>query len=339
MAYRAPSPPPNPGRSQTAPRVHSPHPETLYRPQTPTAPLAIRAHTPPAPQRHRRSQSQPLDAGSRAGTSRSATSGTRSPPPHARRPENGHGHGTAPATPVPPPASPSPTNTARSHPQRVRAEAARRGRARARKERAGPKVPFEEHAMPTGDQLVRAAGAVVVAQNGIRRQFGELFRERKTIVIFIRHFWCVCPLCQDYMSALSRTVDPEALRRADVDLVIIGNGSPAMIKSYRQIFRTPFALYTDPTLRLHAELGMTLRTTDAGPESEKGDYVRHGLVGGIAMVVRNALKVGMPVWEKGGDVAQLGGEFILGPGLSCMYAHRMSNTRAHAPISHVLAAA
>lgn len=59
---------------------------------------------------------------------------------------------------------------------------------------------------------------------------------------------------------------------------------------------------------------MTRRTTDPGPEHEKGDYVRHGLIGGIAMVVRNALKVGVPVWERGGEIAQLGGEFVLGPG-------------------------
>ena len=76
----------------------------------------------------------------------------------------------------------------------------------------------------------------------------------------------------------------------------------------------PFALYTDPGLRVYRALGMTLRTTDGGPEHARGAYVRHGLLGGIAMVVRNALRVGMPVWEKGGNTAQLGGEFVLGPG-------------------------
>jgi hypothetical protein len=59
---------------------------------------------------------------------------------------------------------------------------------------------------------------------------------------------------------------------------------------------------------------MTLRTNDHGPEFDRGPYIRHGLMGGIAMVVLNALRVGMPVFEKGGDPAQLGGEFVLGPG-------------------------
>ena len=45
-----------------------------------------------------------------------------------------------------------------------------------------------------------------------------------------------------------------------------------------------------------------------------GSYVRHGAVSGLAMVVAHALRVGMPVWERGGDASQLGGEFVLGPG-------------------------
>lgn len=50
---------------------------------------------------------------------------------------------------------------------------------------------FDEHAGLTKDQLQRAAALTVVAQSGLRVPFGDLFRERKTIVIFIRHFWCV----------------------------------------------------------------------------------------------------------------------------------------------------
>lgn len=139
-------------------------------------------------------------------------------------------------------------------------------------------------------------------------------------------------MCQDYMYSISRNVDFEALKRAGIDFVVVGNGSPNMIKSYRSkrhiapslelvvlthyadIFRTPIPMYTDPTLRLYAALGMTLRTNDPGPDSEKGEYVRHGVIGGIAMVVRNALRVAMPVWERGGDATQLGGEFVIGPG-------------------------
>ncbi|KAI0822547.1 hypothetical protein BC628DRAFT_1327234 [Trametes gibbosa] len=252
---------------------------------------------------------------------------------------------SAESTPLPLPNTPS---TTFSHPYRSpepgrRAHNARGGSAppRSTEARRHPRrkeepevVTFDEHAGLTRDQIARAASLMVIAQNGLRVPFGELFKERKTIVCFIRHFWCA--MDQDYMYSISRNVDVENLKRAGIDFVIIGNGSHGMIKSYRHIFRTPILMYTDPTLRLHAALGMTLRTSDPGPDSEKGSYVRHGPIGGLAMVVRNALRVGMPVWERGGDATQLGGEFVFGPGLNCLYAHRMINTRSHASILDVL---
>ncbi|KAI6042553.1 AhpC/TSA antioxidant enzyme-domain-containing protein [Pisolithus marmoratus] len=201
-----------------------------------------------------------------------------------------------------------------------------------------PYLDFDEHALPTPKQLTDAASCVVIAENGIRVPFGDLFKEQKTIVIFIRHFWC--SLCQDYMFSLSSTVDPNLLKQADVNLVVVGNGSFNMIKSYRQIFRTPFAIYTDPSMRLHRALGMkSLQKTGPKPQTKRGGYIRHGKVNGMAMVVANALRVGMPIWEKGGDPSQLGGEFVFGPGLTVTFAHRMPNASCHAPILRVLAAA
>lgn len=196
---------------------------------------------------------------------------------------------------------------------------------------------FDENALPTKRQLLDAASCVVVAENGIRVPFGDLFRDQKTVVIFIRHFWC--PLCQDYMFSIANTVDPQVLKQSGINFVIISNGSYNMIKSYRQIFRTPYAVYTDPSSRLYGILGMTLKSVEPKAEQRRGSYVRHGRAGGIAMVIANALRVGMPLWEKAGDVTQLGGEFVLGPGMTASYAHRMRSRSSHAPIVRVLTAA
>lgn len=109
--------------------------------------------------------------------------------------------------------------------------------------------------------------------------------------------------------------------------------------SYRdKIFNCPFPVYTDPTLELYRALGMTRQTGDAGTEEEKGDYVQHGTLGGTLMVARNLGKMGKKgVTLNPGHFTQLGGEFTLGPGLAAHYAHRMSNTRGHAPIKVALA--
>jgi len=148
-------------------------------------------------------------------------------------------------------------------------------------------------------------------------------------------------MCQDYLASLMREVDHAALSRSGVRLVVIGCGSYGLIRSYRQIFRLPYELFVDasPGQALYRALRMGQVSSGTQRGHPVGSYVRHGAVSGLAMVVAHALRVGMPVWERGGDASQLGGEFVLGPGLSCTYAHRMQSTAGHAPIEDVLAAA
>ncbi|KZP07824.1 hypothetical protein FIBSPDRAFT_762321, partial [Athelia psychrophila] len=208
---------------------------------------------------------------------------------------------------------------------------------------------FQERALPGAEDMREASEMVVVGEDGRRVRFGDLFDREggvfdegggRTVVCFIRHFWC--PLCQDYMASIVRTLTPAILVPTRTRLIIISNGSHKMIKSYNRIFASPFPLYVDPSPGndLYHAMGMTLRTLDGGKEEEKGAYVKHGAVGGIAMVVGHAAKARVPVWNPGGDITQLGGEFVLGPGrYECTYAHRMRNTRAHADIGEVLRAA
>jgi len=217
--------------------------------------------------------------------------------------------------------------------------------------------------IPSPLQLNYAANLPITDDDGKHITFGSLFESQRTIVIFIRHFWC--PLCQDYMSSVKSLVRPDMVCNAcesgddnrsqsqnhgttegggdceagtRVRFVVISNGAHGMIAKYRQIFGLPFKVYTDPTLALYQALGMGRdgdlkhqnhrihrhRTSEGGSSdvmseknsetSKNGGYVKHSLMGGIAMVVMRALKVCMPVWEKGGDIGQLGGEFIFGPG-------------------------
>lgn len=135
------------------------------------------------------------------------------------------------------------------------------------------------------------------------------------------------------MISLVATANPDALREANVDLVVISDGSPKMIAAYRKIFKCPFPIFTDPTRDLYRALGMTIRTLDAGSANEAGDYIIHGPLGGLGMVLKNAVK--MPLADAG-DIKQLGGEFLLGPGPVCHYAHRMHTTKSHAPVRELL---
>ncbi|KAI0282723.1 hypothetical protein BC826DRAFT_921304 [Russula brevipes] len=200
------------------------------------------------------------------------------------------------------------------------------------------------------EEPTQAARILVVRENGVRVQFGELWRLQRTVVIFI--FLGVdrmsyrCPMCQDYLASVMCDVDHAELMRSGIRLIVIGGSPSGLIRSYRHLphsLRT-FSRHT-PGQRLYCVLSMG-RISSGSQKSHcptdhaVGSYVRHGAVNGLAMVDAHALRIGIPVWKRGGDASQLGGEFVLGPGmLSCTYAHRMPTTASHAPIVDILAVA
>ncbi|KAG6909854.1 hypothetical protein DXG01_014882 [Tephrocybe rancida] len=224
----------------------------------------------------------------------------------------------------------------------------------------------DRDALPTLLHLSHAATLPLISPSGQHVPFSSLFTSRPTIVIFLRHFWC--PYCQDYAQALSTLIgNARTLRTTpngeEVGIVLIGNGSPGLIDKYKSMFGLNCEMYVDPTMAIYETLGMgrvgdpsapdpscdpVERSCTPHPPTEKetpGDkkngksYVRHGTVSSLAHVAVRALRARLPVWEHGGDIQQLGGEFVLGPGLQCTYAHRMLDPRGHAPVRTVLAQA
>lgn len=208
-----------------------------------------------------------------------------------------------------------------------------------------------EYELPTAAQMIQAGSLPLTCEDGSKITFGSLFTAHRTIVVFLRHF--MCPYCQDYMSSLKALDKPEMLSRWSddaseqrrlVSLVVISSGAHALIRKYRKIFGLPFRVYTDPDLGVYKALGMgkgSFRTghvhldQSTSPEktlddhdhpagkvidvpgkgtARRGAYVKHSLLGGIAMVFVRSIKVGIAPWEDSGDIAQLGGEFVFGPG-------------------------
>lgn len=79
------------------------------------------------------------------------------------------------------------------------------------------------------------------------------------------------------------------------------------------MFRIPYEVYTDQTHHFYNALGMKMTPVLSIPKTS-GDYVRHGPLTGLMFALARAVRYGMPIWVNGGNMAQLGGEFILGPG-------------------------
>ncbi|GAA5944924.1 peroxiredoxin-like family protein [Sporobolomyces koalae] len=190
---------------------------------------------------------------------------------------------------------------------------------------------------PTPDQLHAASQLTVLTETGEPVQLGSLMRGDKggkCIVIFIRHFYC--GLCQDFISYLTSKITPAVLQEHNLKLSIIGCGDWELIKPYRENLGTPFEIYSDPTKETYVALGMTLRTLDMG--SHQPEYQSSGIIGNIFSSIVKAFKIGSIFTKKAGDQKQLGGEFVFANGQP-VYTHRMENTRGHAPLADLFAAA
>jgi hypothetical protein len=155
-----------------------------------------------------------------------------------------------------------------------------------------------QHTIPGYDDLMAASMIEIRDDQGTKIEFGKLIEGglgKRYVVIFIRHWYC--PLCAQYTESIIRTIDQESLDRANVELIIIGNGSYKMIPGYSKSLKCPFKMYTDSKLRLYKALGMTRQTGDAGAEDEKGDYVRMSNLEGTWQVAKRATK--MPLKKPG----------------------------------------
>ncbi|KAF7298397.1 hypothetical protein MKEN_01364400 [Mycena kentingensis (nom. inval.)] len=287
--------------------------------------------------------------------------------------------------------------------------------------RSAPLLPLTP---PTSASLAHAARLPLISPTGVRVPFGVLLgmsREsldlgasaigaesaqdvRRTLVVFLRHFWC--SNCSDYLIALARGVraaanappqnphsldcpgctaghheppfafverliDAAADPNDNTHLLLIAPGAHTLSAKYLASFKFPSSeeptastssrgvasirIFVDPspTDGVYSALGMgwvgappSSPVEDAaasGDDHADPTYATHGTLSGIGSVLLRAVRSGLPIWAKGGDIKLLGGEFVFECGnngsLRCTYAHRMQNPRGHAGVKRVLAAA
>ncbi|KAG5923057.1 hypothetical protein E4U42_005056 [Claviceps africana] len=210
--------------------------------------------------------------------------------------------------------------------------------------------------VPSAETLAKVETYRVLDGHGGSRPFGTLYRgkdaTRRTLVIFIRHFYC--GNCQEYLRAVAESITPEALAAIPLStsIVVIGCGDPALVDSYAKTTNWPYAIFTDPSGSLFHELGMT-KTLALG---SKPAYMRRSMVVSTLLSIGQALRaVSQGLALSSGDQRQVGGEFLFEPLDVAMpargqldeddgelvrgaeekrltWCHRMRTTRDHAEI-------
>ncbi|XP_026634065.1 thioredoxin-like protein AAED1 isoform X3 [Microtus ochrogaster] len=148
---------------------------------------------------------------------------------------------------------------------------------------------------PTGSDTERGqplAAAVadlpVLDASGRRVSFGALFRERRAVVVFVRHF--LCYVCKEYVEDLAKI-------------------PKSFLRPFCKLTGYSHEIYVDPEREIYKRLGM--KRGEEISSSGQSPHIKSNLLSGSLQSLWRA--VTGPLFDFQGDPAQQGGTFILGP--------------------------
>ncbi|KAM5136591.1 peroxiredoxin-like 2C isoform 4-T4 [Callospermophilus lateralis] len=146
----------------------------------------------------------------------------------------------------------------------------------------------------------------VLDATGKRLPFGALFRERRAVVVFVRHF--LCYICKEYVEDLAK-VPERLLQEANVTLIVIGQSSYHHIEPFCKLTGYSHEIYVDPEREIYKRLGM--KRGEEIASSGQSPHVKSNLLSGSLQSLWRA--VTGPLFDFQGDPAQQGGTLIVGP--------------------------
>eukprot|EP01069_Polyplicarium_translucidae_P006310 Polyplicarium_translucidae@DN2939_c0_g1_i4.p2 len=131
----------------------------------------------------------------------------------------------------------------------------------------------------------------------------SIWEAKKTVVVLVRRFGCA--LCHHQTHLLMEVAD--ALKKNDIQLVAIGNGSEAFAEKYKASLNFPGPIYIDGESTLFKALGM--------PRWSNWKFARW-LFSWSKMSHFRDLGKKYPGSDMQGDGHQTGGVLVAGPGAS-----------------------
>jgi peroxiredoxin len=162
-------------------------------------------------------------------------------------------------------------------------------------------------------------------------RLGDLWSERPAVLVFVRHFGCV--FCRELAVDIHRHRDGFA--EADVELAVIGHGTPAQARDFRRLQNVDLKLLVDPDRKVYELAGAKVATIGEliGPRQ---------ILRGLRATIVSRLKQGSIAVHQGkiiGHAAQLGGVLVIAPDGSVRYAYLSEESGDNPPAREVLAAA
>ncbi|XP_070231391.1 peroxiredoxin-like 2C isoform X3 [Bos mutus] len=151
--------------------------------------------------------------------------------------------------------------------------------------------------------------------------FGELFRERRAIVVFVRHF--LCYICKEYVEDLAK-IPKSFLQEANVTLIVIGQSSYHHIEAFCKLTGYSHEIYVDPEREIYKRLGMKRgeEIASSGDPAQQGGTLILGPVEKAMAPHSSTLAWKIPRMEE--------------PGNNIHFIHHDRNRLDHKPINSVL---
>ncbi|XP_068127530.1 peroxiredoxin-like 2C isoform X1 [Hyperolius riggenbachi] len=187
----------------------------------------------------------------------------------------------------------------------------------------------ELHAPLYHPDLELAASCLVRDRNGRSSQFGDLYRDTKAIIIFVRNF--LCYTCKEYVEDLAN-IPKSFLQKADVRLIVIGQSSHLHIQQFCSTTGYPHEIYVDSNREIYSKLGM--KRGESSASSGRSPHIKSNYISGSIKSIWRAMK--SPAFDFQGDPAQQGGAIIVGPGNNVHFLHHDMNRYDQMPISTLL---
>jgi peroxiredoxin len=149
-------------------------------------------------------------------------------------------------------------------------------------------------------------------------RLGDIWADRPTVAVWLRHFGC--PYCLEQVATL--TAARPTFESEGAQLLLIGNGRPEQALRFQQMRAPGATVVTDPERRSYRALGAR--------RSLLGMLGRGTIRGWLA-----ARRLGIKADGLQGDVLQLGGTLVVDPPGTVLLAHIGSGPGDHPSVDAI----
>ncbi|PAA63049.1 hypothetical protein BOX15_Mlig027822g2 [Macrostomum lignano] len=180
--------------------------------------------------------------------------------------------------------------------------------------------------------IERLEDLFVLDEEGNSIRFGDLYKDKKTVVVLLRHPQCFT--AKEYAEDLAKIPD-DYLEKGNVQLVTIGPHGPDLIPMFREETGFRHAMLCDPDAAIYKAIGCKcdeLNGNNQDPTTSK--HVKSGWLSGILSSTYRAM------WYRDFKANLLlnGACLVLGPGKQVHSSHLDKGMFDQMPINAILEA-